>query len=201
MKTLKTVMDDFKIQPIPDVIKSSYIEKIGDEKENKKDKKDFEQQSNGLLAFVRTCQSMKKILDNISIKQKKGSIKKLLSSIAELEKSLKKLQEHDLSEDAKFLKELSLNWLHFLREFAPFLNQEDPLSLEIKRFLNEIHAYPSGSEFSLGYYLSKFAGLEWIPFPYMEILKDLHNNFKDKKEESLLLKWINELNSLIVSKE
>ncbi len=194
-------MDDFKIQPIPDIIKSAYVEKIGDEKENKKDKKDFEQQYNGLLAFARTCQSMKKVLDSIAITKKKGSIKKLLSSISELEKSLKKLCEKDLSEDAKFLKELSLNWLHFLREFAPFLNQEDPLSLEIKSFLNEIHEYPSGSEFSLGYYLSKFAGLEWIPFPYMEILRELHENYKEKKEESLLLKWINKLKSLISSKE
>ena len=63
--------------------------------------------------------------------------------------------------------------------------------------MHEINTYPKNSEFSLGFYLSEFAGYKWIPFPYINMLKDLHIEVQKKKENSHLSKWISTLNDLL----
>jgi hypothetical protein len=52
--------------------------------------------------------------------------------------------------------------------------------------IEAINHYPEKGDHSLGYYLSSSTGENWIPFPFMEILRNLHEK---KNEIDRLLKF------------
>ena len=63
-------------------------------------------------------------------------------------------------------------------------------SRELTSLIQEIQAYPQGAKYSLGYYLSEYAGKAWFPFPYIELLETLHQGSLDDPKKSPLLKWL-----------
>ena len=50
-----------------------------------------------------------------------------------------------------FLKALSQHWLTFLQDFKNY-SKKNPLSKDIQTYVDEVNAYPKGSEFSLGFF-------------------------------------------------
>ena len=131
---------------------------------------------------------------------KKASEESLLiieQDLDKLEVSLRHLCESDLSQDAEFLQELSHHWLKLLDDFFPMSLSKNAIIMPLKDFLDDINSYPPDQEFSLGYYLSEYAGLEWIPFPYMDLLKKLHAEHKKSPDNSKIQQWINEIEKII----
>lgn len=118
----------------------------------------------------------------------------LYQDLIKIKKILEALSQKDLSEEKNFLHYFSLIWIQFIKH-RDSANKEN--ANKVETFIKEVFNYPRNAEFSLGYYLSEFAGHKWTPLPYIEILKKLHFDYADKKENSTLEKWIRMLNQLL----
>ena len=125
-----------------------------------------------------------------------GALKALERELSELSKYFQELGEKDLSQDVKYLKNLSYCWREFLNHFIPVALNKHPVVLQIRSFFDELHAFPDSQHFSLGYYLSEYAGEKWIPFPYMEMLRKLHEDYQSNIDSSHLNKWIKDISDI-----
>jgi hypothetical protein len=118
-----------------------------------------------------------------------------------LKDALNTLKQEDQSQSSSFAQNLSDLW-HTLLDHVLELRLLDPKKhkeLErIKTFMEEIRHYPPGEDHSLGYYFTEYAGQTWLPFPFMEILKDLHNNHQKSPESSELRKWTKEIDDILL---
>jgi len=135
---------------------------------------------------------------------KRTSVESLLLMEKDLEhikKCFNELKENDLSQDIHFLQQLSDYWLLFLADFDPISYSKHPMITKIHQFLSTVEAFPIGQQYSLGYYLSESAGLRWIPFPYMAILKNLYQDHQVNQENSQLQAWTNEIDAMIAIEE
>ncbi len=109
--------------------------------------------------------------------------------LEKFKQSLLALCKENLSQDSEFLKEISENWNHLLEESKKSSATKFPIEL-INTLKKEFSAYPENQEYTLCYYLAEYAGLQWSPFPYMDILQDLHFQYQKDPVSSLLKKWI-----------
>jgi len=104
------------------------------------------------------------------------------------------MMREDRSQDAQFLKKLSHLWLEILEESIAL--QSKPL----KRLIKDIESYPEDEEHTFGYYLDEFAGQNWLPFPYMELIKKLHRQHELDPASSLLTRWTRMIEELLNSR-
>jgi hypothetical protein len=113
--------------------------------------------------------------------------------LIEFKKSLVVLTQEDQSQNQEYVFHLSDVW-HALLEnlnLVEFLERKkSPLIAHIKTFIETIRSYPPKEEHSLGFYMTEFAGKDWLPFPFMELLHKLHDDFHKNKEKSQLSQWI-----------
>jgi len=88
------------------------------------------------------------------------------------------------------LERCKMAFARVLRDYDYYVLRNEKATNLIKKIIDEINDYPKNSEFTLGYYISEFAGYSWVPFPYMEMLQNLH--LEDKKDpiNSHLSHWI-----------
>jgi hypothetical protein len=121
----------------------------------------------------------------------------LYRDLQQLKKILESLAQKDLSQDKAFLNYFALIWLQCVKHHKE-INEE--IAKKVDPVLKMISNYPPDAQFSLGYYLSQFAGHKWLPFPYMNLLQKLHLEFVEKKENSTLYTWIDQLNNIIQPK-
>ncbi|MBM3200965.1 MAG: hypothetical protein FJZ56_00985 [Chlamydiae bacterium] len=97
------------------------------------------------------------------------------------------LSKENLSQSSTFAKELSSCWVELLSS-----NET-----KIKDFCKKLHSYPKDADHSLGYYLSNYTGHDWLPFPFIEILKALYEDAIVQGEKSTLSQWISTLSEFI----
>ncbi len=109
---------------------------------------------------------------------------------------LNMLQEEDLSQDIEFLNRLSQIWYAVLEDSLRF-RKTSPFALAFRTLLRELQHYPEGAEHSLGYYFSEYAGQTWLPFPYMELMMNIHRAHKANRDASPLTRWCAEIDQLI----
>ncbi|MCX6989814.1 MAG: hypothetical protein NTX49_01925 [Chlamydiae bacterium] len=124
-------------------------------------------------------------------------LKKDLESIRDL---LQSLCHNDESHNAEFLYNLSELWHGLLSDFGNVdISSKDNLSIahKISALTTDILNFPPEEDHSLGYYLTEHAGREWIPFPLMDLLQDLHRENQKDPENSKLNFWIAALNNII----
>jgi hypothetical protein len=117
----------------------------------------------------------------------------VLETLLNFQKLLKQLGEKDLSQDAAFAQELSERWLKIKEDFNKLQIIERKGSnkaASFRRAIDAINHYPPGADHSFGYYLLEQAGRDWLPFPFIEILLNLHLEHKRKGEGSSLSHWI-----------
>ncbi len=114
----------------------------------------------------------------------------LHKEILTIKKSLMSLQEKNLCQDPDFLNYFAFIWMKFFKDYDYYVLRNEKATNLIKELIDEINEYPKHAEFTLGYYISEFAGYSWVPFPYMEMLQNLH--LEDKKDpiHSHLSRWI-----------
>jgi len=146
-----------------------------------------------IFAFLTSARSRGQalLIDNI------GDLIQYLSLLRDV---LKQLSQEDQSFNPEFIQKLSDAW-HSLLEAMSSLELIERKRREeikaVKRFLETMRKFPPKEEHSLGFYLTEFAGREWLPFPFVELLHALHEEHQAAKDKSQLSSWIREIGSLI----
>jgi hypothetical protein len=174
-----------------------------EEKQSKEESKKFKYKPvlKKMFIYLTILNSISKVSNYFTKNNKKKSLENslILNDLMLFQKSLHALMEKDLSKEAEFLNYLAYIWIKFLNDFNQFEIENERVKDKLKNFIYSIKNYPKNQEFTLGYYLSNLAGYKWVPFPYMEMLKNLYLENKKDPSTSNLSKWIEEINNLINS--
>ena len=112
----------------------------------------------------------------------------LRNNLSFLLDSLEVLKREDHSQDPHFLNQLSMLWRATLEDAAR-LKKNSPSAALFAKLIEELHNYPPAQEHALGYYLQESAGLKWLPFPYMELVFQIHLLYQTEGELSPLGRW------------
>ena len=157
-----------------------------------------------LFALVAATFYLKKYIDQfLSVGRSLASsinTEKILVDLAELKKILLELRDEDKSHVPEYTQRLSLQWQKVADNCLgteDAVTPLDPLSTELMQLIREIHSYPPGEDHTLGYYLTEHAGQEWIPFPFMNMLLELHEQSRIDPDKSVLSQWIKKLDTLL----
>jgi len=178
-------------------LKVEKIEEVtsADEKEKKLNPKSVDKKKFIYLTFLNF------FLNTLNLFNKKKYSKiedtPIFKELQTIKSSLESLKEKDLSKEADFLNFFAYLWLKLFNDYKNYHITNEKTISDIKELIKNIYSYPEGSEFSLGYYISELAGMKWIPFPYIELLKNLHLEYKKDPINSHLQKWIDLLNSIL----
>lgn len=173
-----------------------------EEKQSKEESKKFKYKPvlKKMFVYLTVINLISKVLNYFkNNKTKSLENSSILNDLMLFQKSLHALMEKDLSKEAEFLNYLAYIWIKLLNDFNQFEIDNDKIKDKLKNFIYSIKNYPKNQEYTLGYYLSNLAGYKWVPFPYMEMLKNLHLENKKNPDSSNLAKWIEEINNLINS--
>jgi len=109
---------------------------------------------------------------------------------------LAKLKENDHTTDAHYTQILSELWHHLLEHFEA-LNFRNPDRIRFKHLIETLNTFPPDEHRSLGFYLTNYAGDEWLPFPFLDILRHLFRDYLTKKEKSNLAELLRKIDSLL----
>lgn len=147
----------------------------------------------------------KKIFDKVSISKAESTRPVLKEDIlfADLKKIhllFEQLKDRDQSENINFAQALSEAWCSIQLHAEGIQEGLLKSALDPKLILSiikEIGRYPEGAPHSLGYYLKEHAGRDWLPFPFMEILKKLHKEVALDGDRSSLSQWTDSLSKII----
>ncbi|MDN3507153.1 MAG: hypothetical protein P0S96_07990 [Simkaniaceae bacterium] len=167
--------------------------------EDKKEKEKFRQlpSEEGKEILLATFFSyLKKMFDTFSPSKKlAGKVIDQQTIIEHLEKfkeKLNQLKAKDLSNTPDFATELSNIWSLLFEDYENISVLERKNLKEVSSFremMDTIKHYPAESEHRLGYYLLEHAGEDWLPFPFIEILKKLHDEHLEDPKLSTLTNW------------
>ena len=166
-------------------------------------RKTFEQKP---LVFATLLSYFKKVLNLFSSKGKTRLLmidrQQFLEDLLIFRKFLQTLANEDQSHNPDYTKQLAELWHNLIDDFNHVAQFEKkiPKELEkIKNLIDKLHHFPHGEDHTLGYYFAEYAGKDWLPFPFMEILQKLHEDYLATPQLSDLREWINLLNEVIES--
>lgn len=151
--------------------------------------------------FATLTSYFKKILTILSTKEKKVFVdqQQLLTHVLAFRKLLVILSKEDKSHDPEFTQQLSELW-HNLLDDCNLPSQIPSETLDkIKFYISQVQNYPSSADHTLGYYFTQYAGKDWLPFPFMELLQQLHEEHIATPQTSVLTNWLTLLNDIITS--
>jgi hypothetical protein len=181
---------------------SLYLANIQREKQH--DEKNFTNPQSNLFKLVAATLYLKKFVDQFvgTIKSSVGAIntEKCRFELKEFKYLLEELIEEDKSHVPEFTQRLSIHWQKMSEScnaVAEKSQPSDPFVSQILSFIGEIKNFPPGEDHTLGYYLDEHAGQEWIPFPFMNLLRALREEHLTAPQESQIYSWIQQLNALV----
>lgn len=122
----------------------------------------------------------KKLFNTMFFTRRDGTSKTIGEIALAAEKfrdELSKLKACDETDNPHYAEILSELWESLLAA---------PPNSPLEPFLKLANEYPFGDPHSLGFYLSQHAGDDWLPFPFLEILKKLHQGYILRKSHSEL---------------
>jgi hypothetical protein len=102
------------------------------------------------------------------------------------------------SQDIEFLNNLARIW-HQILELSVLFKRTDAFSIAFRSFVKKVQKYPENQEHTFGYYLNEYTGEKWLPFPYMELVQTIHEQYLDNPETSDLGLWIREIDQLMAA--
>jgi hypothetical protein len=111
-------------------------------------------------------------------------------ALVALRKLLQILTCEDQSHNPEYTELLSTTW-HDLMQ-SQIKNFPELASLK-----EDLNNYPASEEHSLGFYLAADTGKEWHPFPFMEMLHQLHLQHRNNPAGSELHHWIELLDRIL----
>lgn len=160
--------------------------KILEEEEKKENSKNKKEENNFLVNAILFL--FKKITDLFS--EVKETDLSFSNAIKNFKGNLEKLEKSDVSEDSKYIADLSLSWIIFIKTYEEhFLKQNKHLP-QVDLLIKEINEYPTAQEYSLGYYLNQYKEKNWHPYPFMNLLKELRREYETKKNIPIFQKTL-----------
>jgi|GEM_PF-5536519 len=142
--------------------------------------------------------ALKKVIDLFTISAERSISKAertfIEDDLEKMKKAFQRLVHEDLSQDVPFLKELSFVWHDFMKNYhVLYSNKKSIIVQKIEEIVESISTYPEDEDSTMGFYLTQYAGEDWLPFPYMDMIQRLHKDHKD-----LLKNWISKIEDIIV---
>lgn len=137
---------------------------------------------------------IKKVFDRLTSEKGRNLLTKDAAAIRDdlrkLKKYLGQLIDRDESENPLYIEKLSSTWeeLHQLTETGALI--EPQLLDAVAKLQYAFEDYPKEALHSFHFYLVKHAGMSWFPFPFLEMLKSLHQSAQDDPENCELKQWI-----------
>lgn len=129
----------------------------------------------------------------------------LQEAFEDLKHLFQSLSDKDVSMDISFLNELSHAWEKFEHASEPLKHKPEGIPTEISEplftFLFSINNCKEGQQYSLVHYLKEHAGVDWVPFPFMTILKKLHEEYVERRRASLLGNWLDQIELILNSSQ
>jgi hypothetical protein len=155
-----------------------------------------------LMAYF--CLHIKKnllfLIDSAKAQKDFFLLQGLKDVLLDLKNILSQLTAEDLSANQEFVIILSKTWHLLLQnvESLKILEKNNNTQLYyIKTLVTTITNYPPKEEYSLGFYLANSVDKNWLPFPLIEILHNLHKDFNTSKEKSVLFQWISYIDVMV----
>ncbi len=111
------------------------------------------------------------------------------------------LKKEDRNQDVPFLNHMSEIWHHILED-SLHIQRSDPFWIPFQNFLEDLQTYPPDEEHSFAYYLTEYTGQQWLPFPYMDLVHQIHLDYLNNPKASALERWttqIDELRTILAS--
>ena len=189
-------------QPLPEKVMVSKTEPVKADKEAPEEIAKKNPQGLLMASFCAYVQKIVTFLTNAATR-KRGVLSGsgLEYHLDEFKKSLVILSKEDRSRDQTFVINLSGEWHALLENFNLFEfleRKKSPLIAKVKNLIEAIQSFPPQQEHSIGYYMTAFAGKDWLPFPFMELLQKLHEDHLKNKEKSQLFLWIASIDKLLL---
>ena len=134
----------------------------------------------------------KKLFNTMFFTRRDGgtrTINEIAVAAEKFRNELSKLKATDDTDNPHYTEVLSDLWETLLAA---------PPNSPLAPFLKLANEYPFGDAHSLGFYLSQHAGDEWLPFPFLEILKKLHQGYVLRKHHSELSHLLNLLDQALL---
>jgi hypothetical protein len=182
------------------------IQKVEKDKKTQEEPyaKDLKSEISKSALFATLTFFCKKFLNLFSQRGKSSSlffdIQQILENLYAFRKMLQILANEDQSHNPEFTLQLSELWHNLLDDcniVTSFEKNIPEFSSKIKLIIKKINDFPSTEDHQLGYYLTEYAGKEWLPFPFMDILLQLHQEYQKNLQMSELASWISVLNEAI----
>ena len=125
----------------------------------------------------------------------------VIQHIRNLRALFRHLQEEDISQSLDYALKLSKSWHGIIsyHQLATSKEVREEAYKKISKLVDLFNRYPTADEHALGHYLSNYAGENWLPFPFMNILRDLHEEHITSGDKSNLAKLIKLLTNIIES--
>lgn len=115
-------------------------------------------------------------------------------SFKDLRILFQELEERDVSMELDYLLRLSRCWMSVEHAIKGLQEHPNAANLAIRGYvhelLEEIESCSKGQEYPLIHYLKEHAGTSWVPFPFMHILRTLHEEYHAGKPENELKRWL-----------
>lgn len=163
-----------------------------------------EEAKNLMLAILTTY--CKKFLELFTSKEKISLIlvdlQQIFLNLQNLKKMFQALGNEDKSQSPAFILELSELWLKLLddcRRVEAFEKEAPEIAPKLRAIVEKVDHYPPGADHSLGYYLQEHVGKDWLPFPFMEILLNLHQQHTQNPQKSPIPSWLSLIDEAISS--
>lgn len=123
----------------------------------------------------------------------------ILHFLKEFKELIIQLKEQDLSQKIEFALKLSTTWHGIADYFAllPKMDRKGDFFHEGSLLIQSVNMYPKDEERTLGFYLTNYAGENWLPFPFMKIIQRLHEENTTDPIGSHLEIWNKTLAKLI----
>ena len=120
--------------------------------------------------------------------KKNSSSQQLKHTLLAFQTILENMMQEDKSQDFAFLKSAAQCWKTLLKETSQLPNNT-PSHQAKSLLIQSIQSEPKYNERSFGFYLEQSEKMRWIPFPYADLVNDLHRQYKIGPSSSLLYYW------------
>jgi hypothetical protein len=159
-----------------------------------------------LAAFCAFVKRTANLLSSRSLKSVQGILYQegIKADLAVLRDLLLQLSKMDVSDHVPYVQQLSSAWhrlLKVIHVMELLERKESDFLKKVKETLSQIRSYPPSSDHPLGFYLEQSPGPQWLPFPFIEILHQLHEEAAVKQKTGYLQQWCEILELLISKKE
>lgn len=197
--------DKFVHRKEPDPFENIIVNPIESDKKGKEEGYTGLKNSTRFQVFATMVSYFKKMISPFAFKGKEGILllnqQQAMENVIAFRKLLEVLSLDDESHNPEFMEQLTEVWHALVDDSAALSNStikaQAQAAVQITFFIAQVQNYPPTEEHSLGFYFTEYAGKDWIPFPFMELLQNLHEEYQLFPEKSVLGNWISLLTEIL----